>query len=205
MPSSATRIGGDAGDRARLIEIVRERSYGTGVAIRLASGRMSDFYFNMKPTMLHPEGAHLIGRLVVSALADDRLDAVGGLELGAVPIAAAVAAVSHALGHPLQAFLVRKRAKEHGTGDLVEGLPKGRTLAGMRVAILEDVTTTGGSALQAIEAARAAGADVVRVLTLVDRREGAQETFLAARIPFTSLLTIDDFRPTHAAPNGPQQ
>lgn len=180
-------------ERTRLIEIVRERSYGHGVSIRLASGRMSNFYFNMKPTMMHPEGAHLIGRLVTAALADERIDMVGGLEIGAVPIAAVVAAASHAAGRPLPAFFVRKEAKEHGTGERIEGLPKGATVAGKRVAILEDVTTTGGSALKAIEVVRAAGADVALVLTLVDRLEGAAETFAAAGLGFRHILSAADF------------
>ena len=180
-------------DRARLIEIIRKRSYGTGVVIKLASGRTSDFYFNMKPTMLDPEGAYLIGKLVSEAIAPREADMVGGLEMGAVPIAAAVAAVSFSKGHPLPAFFVRKQAKEHGTQSLVEGLPKGDTLKGRSVVILEDVTTTGGSAMKAIEAVRADGAIVERVITVVDRLEGAAETFKAAGIAFDPILTAADF------------
>jgi orotate phosphoribosyltransferase len=184
-------------ERLRLIEIVRERSYGYGVEIKLASGRTSNFYFNMKPTMMHPEGAYLIGRLVTAALSDERIDAVGGLEIGAVPLAAAVAAMSHTMGRPLPAFFVRKHAKEHGTAQLIEGLPKGRTLAGLRVAILEDVTTTGGSALKAIECVRGAGAEVALVLTLVDRQEGAAATFEAQGVRFRHILSASDFHAEH--------
>lgn len=180
--------------RARLVAIIKERSFTTGSEMRLASGRTSSFYFNMKPTMLHPEGAHLIGQLICEALAGSGVELVGGLEMGAVPIATAVAAVSHMRGTPLRAFFVRKQAKEHGTQSLVEGLAKGETLQGRRVAILEDVTTTGGSAMKAIEAVRAAGAVLDRVITIVDRREGASDTFAAADVTFAPLLTVDDFK-----------
>jgi len=180
--------------RARLIDIIREKSFRSGVEMKLASGRSSSFYFNMKPTMLDPEGAMLIGQLLLGTLADEDVALVGGLELGAVPLATAVAIASHAAGRPLPAFFVRKQAKEHGTQSLVDGLPAGATLAGRRVAILEDVTTTGGSAMKAIEAVRAAGGSVAVVVTLVDRQEGATEAFAAAGIPFKALLTIEDFR-----------
>ena len=108
--------------RLRLIEIVRERSFSSGGDIKLASGRTSNFYFNMKPTMLDAEGAHLIATLILEALEGARVDLIGGLEMGAVPLATAVAVASHAKGRPLQAFFVRKQAKEHGAKKLVEGL-----------------------------------------------------------------------------------
>lgn len=181
-------------DRSRLIEIIKARSFTTGGETKLASGRTSSFYFNMKPTMLHPEGAYLIGTLVAAALEGEAVDMVGGLEMGAVPIATAVAAVSHTRGRPLAAFLVRKQAKEHGTQSLVEGLPNGETLAGKRVVVVEDVTTTGGSAMKAVAAVRADGANVVRVMTIVDRMEGAAAAFATAGLAFTPLLTLDDFR-----------
>ena len=101
---------------------------------------------------------------------------------------------SHAQGWPLRAFFVRKQAKEHGARKLIEGLAPGETLAGKRIAVLEDVTTTGGSAMKAIEALKAEGAVIDRVITVVDRLEGAAETFKAAGIPFTALLTAADFR-----------
>jgi orotate phosphoribosyltransferase len=179
--------------RARLAEIIRKRSFGRG-EITLASGRKSDFYFNLKPTMLDPEGAALLAELTYEALKDDNLDFVGGLEMGAVPLATAVAVASQAQGRPLPAFFVRKQAKEHGARKLVEGLAPGETLNAKRVVILEDVTTTGGSSLKAIEAVRAEGAIVERVIVVVDRLEGAAETFKAAGIPFTAILTTADFR-----------
>ncbi len=148
----------------------------------------------MKPTMLDPEGANLIGSLICAALAGKNVELVGGLEMGAVPIATAVAIASQGQGNPLPAFFVRKQAKEHGTQSLVEGLPKGQTLAGRRVVIVEDVTTTGGSAMKAIAAVQADGGIVDRVITVVDRLEGAAETFKAAGIAFDAILTASDFK-----------
>ena len=178
--------------RERLIALVKARSVRTDREFRLASGKTSRFYVNLKPTMLSAEGAALIARLVLEAIADDDAAFVGGLEMGAVPLAAAVAAASHASSRPVDAFFVRKRPKEHGTRSLIEGLPDGAALAGRRVVILEDVTTTGGSALRAVEIVREAGGEVVRVITVVDREEGAREAFAGAGIPFTSLLGARD-------------
>ena len=179
--------------KARLIEIVRQRSFSIGGETRLVSGRSSGFYFNMKPSMLHPEAAHLMATLILEALRDATVDLIGGMEIGAVPLATAVAVVSQTQGRPLTAFFVRKQVKEHGARKLVEGLAPGETLAGKRVAILEDVTTTGGSSLKAIEAVRADGGIIERVITVVDRLEGAADTFKAAGIPFAAILTAADF------------
>jgi orotate phosphoribosyltransferase len=148
----------------------------------------------MKPTMLDPEGAALIGRLVLERIAGLGATRVGGLEMGAVPLATAVAVASHLAGRPLPAFFVRKQAKEHGTRSLVEGLAPGETVQGQRVVIVEDVTTTGGSAMKAVEAVRADGAVVAAVVTIVDRQEGAAESFEAAGLDFRPVLTIEDFR-----------
>jgi orotate phosphoribosyltransferase len=178
--------------RARLAEIIRNRSFGRG-EITLASGRKSDFYFNLKPTMLDPEGAALLAELTYEALKDDRLDYVGGLEMGAVPLAGAIAQLSWIKGHPIAAFFVRKKPKEHGARLAVEGLAKGESLQGKRVVIVEDVTTTGGSALKAVEAVRDAGAEIALVFTMVDREEGATETFAAAGLAFRSLYKASEF------------
>lgn len=183
-----------AHSRARLIEIVKQRSFQSGQEVKLASGKTSMFYFNMKPTMLHPEGAHLIASLILDSIEGLDVDMVGGLEMGAVPIASAVAAVSHVRGWPLGAFFVRKQAKDHGTKSLVEGLPKGETMHGKRLVVVEDVTTTGGSAIKAAEALRAEGATIVRVVTVLDRLDGAREAFATAGLDFQSILTLDDFR-----------
>jgi orotate phosphoribosyltransferase len=178
--------------RAALFALIRQRSFGRG-KIRLASGRESDFYFDLRPTALHAAGASHIGEMVVDALAGLDVDYVGGLEMGAVPIATAAAVASHGRGGEISAFFVRKKAKEHGERKLVEGLPKGESLRGKNVVVVEDVTTTGGSAIQAVEAVVAEGANVVLVLTVVDRLEGATETFAAARLPFRALFTADEF------------
>jgi orotate phosphoribosyltransferase len=183
-----------AADRARLVALIKARSVETGRTFKLASGRMSDFYCNLKPTMMDPEGAYLIGALVADAIAPGEADLVGGLEMGAVPIATAAAAISFARGRPLPAFFVRKAAKEHGTRSLIEGLERGASLQGKRVVIVEDVTTTGGSSAKAIEAVRAEGGVVARVITIVDRQEGAADTFRALDVPFTALVTAAELR-----------
>jgi orotate phosphoribosyltransferase len=186
--------GNGAALKARLIEIIRKRSFQSGREVKLASGRTSTYYFNMKPTMLDAEGAHTIAQLILAAIADLNADLIGGLEMGAVPLASAVAAVSHTGGKPVNAFFVRKQAKEHGTKSLIEGLPDGDSLKGKRVVVVEDVTTTGGSAIKAAEALRAEGAEVVGVVTVIDREEGAGEAFAAAGLTLTPLLTLTDFK-----------
>ena len=183
----------NAEKRARLIEIIRNRSLQTGEEITLASGRKSSFYFNMKPTMMDAEGAHLIASLVLDNISDLEADLIGGLEMGAVPLAASVAAVSHARGRGLNSFFVRKAAKGHGTQSLIEGLAKGETMAGKRVIIIEDVTTTGGSSLKAAETLKAEGAEIIRVVTIVDREEGAQDAFAKAGLELSPILRVSDF------------
>jgi orotate phosphoribosyltransferase len=178
--------------RARLKEIIRARSFGRG-EVKLASGRMSDFYFNLKPTMLDAEGAALLAELTFEALRDENVDYVGGLEMGAVPIAGAIAQVSFLKGRPIQAFFVRKKPKEHGAKLTVEGLAPGESLQGKRVVVVEDVTTTGGSAVKAVEAVKDAGGEIAFVLTMVDREEGAAETFRDAGIAFRSLFRAAEF------------
>jgi orotate phosphoribosyltransferase len=178
--------------RARLHEIIRRRSFGRG-EITLASGRKSDFYFNLKPTMMDPEGATLLAELTYEALKDESYDYIGGLEMGAVPLAGAIAQISWIKGHPIAAFFVRKKPKEHGARLAIEGLAKGETLTGKRIVVVEDVTTTGGSAMKAVEALREAGADVALVFTMVDREEGAAEAFAEAHLPFRALYTAREF------------
>jgi orotate phosphoribosyltransferase len=178
--------------RARLADIIRRRSFGRG-EITLASGRRSDFYFNLKPTMLDPEGATLLAELTFESLRDDELDYVGGLEMGAVPLAGALAQLSWIKGHPIAAFFVRKKPKEHGARLAIEGLAHGESLRGKRVVVVEDVTTTGSSALRAVEAVREAGAEIALVFTMVDREEGATEMFAASGIVFRSLYRASEF------------
>ena len=123
----------------------------------------------------------------------EQIDYVGGLEMGAVPLAGAIAQLSFMRGKPIQAFFVRKKPKEHGARLSVEGLAPGETLAGKRVVIVEDVTTTGGSAIKAAEAVRDSGAQIVMVFTMVDREEGADQTFGDAKLPFRSLYKAAEF------------
>ena len=186
------RQASDNDPRATLFELIRQRSFGRG-KIKLASGRESDFYFDLRPTTLHPAGATCIGDMIADALDGLEVDYVGGLAMGAIPIATAVSIASQRRGRPVGAFFVRKKAKEHGERKLVEGLPKGESLRDKNVVVVEDVTTTGGSAIQAVDAVRQEGGNVVLVLTIVDRQEGADAEFAAKNLPFRALFTADEF------------
>jgi len=174
--------------RNTLFDLLNEHSFRRGRVV-LASGRESDFYFDMKPTMLHPEGAGLLADLILEKLSDVNADCVGGLEMGAVPLIAPVAMKSVEAGRPLTGFFVRKTPKEHGTKKRIEGSPIG----GKKVVILDDVTTTGGSAMEAVEIVQQAGATVVLVLSIVDRGEGAADLYAEAGIPFKSLFRAEEF------------
>jgi len=189
MPSSPTV---SAASRARLADIIFARSFGYG-KITLASGKESNFYFDMKPTMLDPEGASLIAHHLFDAIADAGADYVGGLEMGAVPITGGVCQLSFEMGKPIRGFFVRKQAKGHGARKLVEGLTKTESLTGKKIIIVEDVTTSGESAYKAIESCREAGADVILVVSLVDREDGAKEFFLSKNVPFKSLYQASEF------------
>lgn len=176
----------------RLEDIIRAKSFVLGHVV-LASGKESDHYFNMKPTMLDPEGANVLASLILGKIDGVKADGVGGLEMGAVPLATAIAMASHARGKRIPAFFVRKQAKSHGAEKLVEGLAPGESLKAKRCVIIEDVTTTGGSSMKAIEAVRAEGGVIACVITVVDRNEGAKANFAAAGYDFRPLLTTDDF------------
>lgn len=176
-----------------LADLIRTKSFFYGETITLASGKTSNFYFNTKPTMLHPNGAHAIATLMLEATADLEFDFIGGLEMGAVPIASSITAISYLQGRPVRAFFVRKQAKEHGTKGLVEGLQKDESLRGQRVVVVEDVTTTGQSALKAVNILREAGAEVLRVVTVIDRQEGAAEFFADHKLEFTALFGAQTF------------
>ncbi|MGH9331065.1 MAG: orotate phosphoribosyltransferase [Vicinamibacterales bacterium] len=180
-------------DREKLHEIIRRRSFRAGQEFTLASGRKSTVYFNLKPTMLDPEGARLIGAALAERAAALGADFVGGLEMGAVPLVAAAAAMSAVAGTPVRAVFVRKAAKEHGTRSLIEGLAEGEMLGGKRVVVVEDVTTTGGSSRKAVAALREAGALVEHVVTVVDREEGAAEAFAADGITLQALFRKAEF------------
>lgn len=174
----------------RLREIVREKSFISGGDFKLASGATSSFFFDMKPTVLDPEGASLVAEAILDRLAGANVKAIGGLVLGACPIASAVCVKSYGTKTPLQAFYVRKEAKARGTQKMIEGsdLKKGD-----RVVIVEDVTTTGGSALRAVEEVEKLGCVVVKVMTIVDREQGATENFAKKGIAFDALFRRKDF------------
>jgi len=157
----------------RLADIIITRSfqYRDDPPFTLASGRTSNYYFNCKPTTLDPEGMNLIGSVIFEMLRDTDITATGGLTLGADPIANAVAVISFQEGRPIKSFIVRKDAKGHGMKSRIEGNVK----TGETVAILDDVITTGGSTIEAIESAEEAGLRVDRVIALIDREEGGRE------------------------------
>jgi orotate phosphoribosyltransferase len=170
--------------RTVLIELLADRSAKRG-NFTLSSGRQSSLYIDARLTTMSPEGLALIGALGLDALQRSgwEVDAVGGLTLGADPIAYAISYASASTAKPLRAFTVRKEAKSHGTGKLIEGPFR----AGDRVAVIEDVITTGGSALRAVDAVDSAGGTVLGVLALVDREEGGREA-LEARVPHVVSL-----------------
>jgi orotate phosphoribosyltransferase len=177
--------------RARLIELLRERSFERKKVI-LASGKESDFFIDCKQTILTAEGHALVGELLFDLIRElPTADAVAGVELGGCPLASAVSLVSFQRGKDLPAFYVRKERKDHGSAKLVEG---DRSLRpGIRVALLEDVITTGGSSLKAVDALKKVGAEVVGIAALVDRMEGGAETIRAQGLPLVSLTSRTDF------------
>lgn len=173
----------------RLIALLAERSARRGT-FTLASGRQSTLYIDARLTTMSPEGLALIGPLALSAIHDAAwpIDAIGGLTLGADPISYAIAFASAQTDHPLRAFTVRKEAKAHGTGKLIEGPFR----SGDRVVVIEDVITTGGSALKAVDAVRGAGGDIQGVLGLVDREEGGLDALRAAGLQVIVLAKASD-------------
>lgn len=170
--------------RDELLSLLATRSARRGT-FTLASGRQSSLYIDARMTTMSPEGISLIGPLGLRAIADAgwTADAVGGLTMGADPIACALAYASAGSPHPLRAFSVRKEPKGHGAGKQIEGPFR----AGDRVVVIEDTITTGGSARRAIDAVRAAGGVVVGVLALVDREEGGREALREADVEVIAL------------------
>lgn len=174
--------------RARVFNIIKEKSFSHG-SVSLASGKASAFYFDMKPTMLDPEGASLLAKLVLHWLEGEKVDRIGGLEIGAVLLISPLSAESFINSRPIPGFFVRKAPKDHGTRRRIEGAD----IASKNVVILDDVTTTGQSAMLAVKAAQEAGARVTLVLSIVDRQDGAAEHFRGEGIPFKSLFTAEEF------------
>jgi orotate phosphoribosyltransferase len=182
----------------QLLELLKERSFKLGT-FRLASGGTSNYYIDGKMTEVFSKGAHLIGEVLYERTQDLAIDAIGGLEVGAVPLATAAVISYHRHGREMEGFWVRDRVKEHGTQKLIEGNLK----RGARVAIVDDVITQGLSVLKAIEGVRTIGCEVVLVLTLVDRLRGAAQLFREQGIEnYRPVFTIYDLglRPDASEP-----
>ncbi|KZM69787.1 orotate phosphoribosyltransferase [Nocardia terpenica] len=171
-------------DRDRLAELVRELAVVHG-RVTLSSGKEADYYVDLRRATLQQQAAPLIGKLLRELVSDWQFDAVGGLTMGADPVALAML---HAPGRPLDAFVVRKAAKTHGMQRQIEG-PE---VAGKRVLVVEDTTTTGNSPLTAVRALRDAGATVVGVATVVDRETGADQVIAAEGLEYRSILSLKD-------------
>jgi orotate phosphoribosyltransferase len=176
--------------KKELIALLCKKSfkYTPEPTFKLVSGRLSSYYVNCKPTTLSPRGMYLVGHLMFAAIKDLNPQGVGGLTFGADPIAMATAFASELEGMPIHAFSIRKTKKDHGIAQWVEGdLP-----AGARVVVIDDVATTGGSTIQAVERARENGLDVVRVVVLVDRQEGGLDNIRRHVPDARALITRDE-------------
>ncbi|MDO4783877.1 MAG: orotate phosphoribosyltransferase [Propionibacteriaceae bacterium] len=174
-------------DRTALVEQIRALAIVHG-RVRLASGKEADYYVDMRRVTLDGVASPLVGRVMRELVADWEFDAVGGLTLGADPVATAMLHAAAAAGQRLDAFVVRKESKSHGLQRRIEGTE----VAGRRVLVVEDTSTTGGSALTAVEALRDAGAQVVGVAVIVDRATGAQEAVEAAGLPYRYAVGLAD-------------
>ena len=186
MSENTETTAGTAGaaGKERLAELVRELAVVHG-KVTLSSGKEADYYVDLRRATLHHEASPLIGALLRELTSDLDFDAVGGLTLGADPVATAI---MHADGRPIDAFVVRKEAKKHGMQRRIEG----PDITGKRVLVVEDTTTTGNSPLTAVEACREAGAEVVAVATVVDRATGAADVLKDAGLDYRFLLGLDD-------------
>ncbi len=176
-----------ADPRARLAEIIKRKSLLRGT-FTLASGATSNYYLDLKPTTFDPQGATLIAEIVCGMLAADTdVDAIGGLELGAVPIVAAVCARSFT-ARPINGFVVRKEKKGHGTDQKIDG----NFTPNSTVVLIEDVTTKGGSVMQAVRAVRAQGATIKKIITIVDREEGATDNLKNEGLVLAPIFTTSE-------------
>lgn len=184
---SGLELGIDTANTRRIREIVGEVGAYLRGQFTLTSGKKSNYYFDGKKVTLSPEGAYHVGKAMFDQLAGVGIEAVGGVPVGAYPIVAAVTLVSHLEGKPIPAFIVREEAKEHGTKRKMEGHFK----EGSRVAILDDVVTTGGSLLSVLRAVEEANCKVVKIIVLLDRHEGGSNQLKAAGYNFSSLLSIN--------------
>lgn len=174
-------------DRTDLLSLVRELAVVHG-RVTLSSGREADYYVDLRRITLHSKAAPLVGRLMLELTADLEFDAVGGMTMGADPIAAAMLHAAAAQGRDLDAFVIRKEAKAHGLQRRIEG----PDVTGRRVLVVEDTTTTGGTPLTALAACREAGAIPVAVATIADRATGAGEKIEADGVPYRFLYSLED-------------
>ena len=180
----------DSPDKARLVQLIKELAVVHG-RVTLSSGLEADYYVDLRRATLHHEAAPLIGRVMLDLLDASEVsdfDAIGGLTMGADPVATAVMHQAASRGRAIDAFVVRKQAKAHGMGRQVEG----PDVSGRRVVVVEDTSTTGGSPLTAARALEAAGAQIVAVATVVDRDTGAQKVIEDAGYRYLTAVTLDD-------------
>ncbi len=177
-------------EREKLKRLIRERSLRIAEEpiFRLSSGKLSRYYVDLKQVTFDPAGSYLLGKLMYALVKEFNPDGVGGLTLGADPIAYAVSFVSYMDGNPIKPFVVRKEPKGHGMGRQIEGLLK----EGEKVAVVEDVVTTASSSLKAVKACREAGLEVIGVFTVVDREEGGKENVEAEGLTLYSLFKLSD-------------
>ncbi len=174
----------------KLIELIIEKAfkYSEKPVFKLVSGRMSNYYFNCKAVTLHPEGMFLIGNIIFNLIKSLNVKGIGGLTLGADPIACAVAYTSYLKEKPMEAFVVRKNAKSHGTMQWIEGNIK----SGDKVVIVDDVITTGKSTIEAITRTRETGLEIVKVIVLIDRQEGGREAVESMGYKLDSIVTREE-------------
>ena len=174
-------------DRARLLHLVRAEAIVQG-KVRLSSGAEADYYVDLRRITLHGEAAPLVGRVMIDLVDDLSFDAVGGLTMGADPVATAMLHAAAGAGRRLDAFVVRKAGKAHGMQQRIEG----PSVRGRRVLVVEDTSTTGGSPLAAVDACREAGADVVGVAVIADRSSGARQRIEAADVAYRFAYGLTD-------------
>ena len=185
--------------KKQLIQLIYEKAfkYSEEPVFKLVSGRMSNYYFNCKAVTLHPEGMYLIGNIIFDMIQAAHAKGIGGLTLGADPIADAVAYTSYLKKKPVEAFVVRKTAKSHGTMQWIEGNIK----EGDRVVIVDDVITTGKSTIEAINRAKEAGLHIVKVIALVDRQEGGKENIEALGYKVEAVVTREEVMELYTVKN----
>lgn len=177
-------------DKERLKNLIRDRSLKVSdqPVFKLSSGKLSRYYIDLKQITFDPEGVYILGKVLYQSIKELKPDGVGGLTLGADPIAYAISMVSYLEGNPIKPFVVRKEPKAHGTGRQVEGLLK----AGDKVVVLEDVITTGASALKAVQACIREGYEVLCVYAVVDREEGGRENLKKEGLEVYSLFKVSE-------------